>query len=139
MRSLKWLLALVLLFGLGACATEGGHQTSALERAQYAWTAAIRWGDTAGAWKQLDPDYRARHALTDLEISRYKLVEVTGYTVLDSTTLGPEDFERAVEITVVNKKDMSARNVGYTERWHYDAANKAWWVTSGLPNYWEGR
>lgn len=139
MRSMKWLLALALVLSLGGCATEGKRQTTALERAQYAWTAAIRWGDVAGAWKQLDPDYRSRHALTDLEISRYKLVEVTGYTVVDANTLGPEDFERNIDITVVNKKDMSARNVSYVERWHFDAENKAWWVTSGLPNFWDGR
>ncbi len=138
MRSLKWILILAAVLGLSSCATEGKRQMTALERAQYAWTAAIRWGDIPGAWKQLDPDYRTQHALTDMVVSRYKLVEVTGYTVMDSNTLGPEDFERTIDITVVTKKDMSARNVTYNERWHYDAESKAWWVTSGLPNFWEG-
>lgn len=139
MRPLKWILTVALVLGLGACATEGKRQMSALERAQYAWTAAIRWGDIPGAWKQLSPDYRTRHALSEIEVSRYKLVEVTGYNVVDSNTLGPEDFERSVEITVVNKKDMSARTVPFTERWHYDAASQAWWLTNGLPNFWDGR
>lgn len=139
MRKLNALIILALLLGLSACATESKRQTTALERAQYAWTAAIRWGDTAGAWKQLDPEFRSQHALTDIEVSRYKLVEVTGYNIIDSNTLGPEDFERTVDITVLSKKDMSARNVTYKERWHFDAASKAWWVTSGLPNFWDGR
>ena len=65
MRSLKWILILAAVLGLSSCATEGKRQMTALERAQYAWTAAIRWGDIPGAWKQLDPDYRTQHAHDD--------------------------------------------------------------------------
>ena len=27
----------------------------------------------------------------------------------------------------------------YRETWHYDPATKTWWVTSGLPDFWNGQ
>ena len=43
---------LALLAGCPKSASKG----SALDESQYAWSAAIRWGDFEGAWNLVDPE-----------------------------------------------------------------------------------
>ena len=139
MRTMRLLLIPVLIW-LAACASAGtGKQLGALEQAQYAYSAAVRWGDLDGAWGQLDPAYKAAHPLTAIERERYAQVQVTGYKPLTSESPGEGLSMRLIEIGVVNRNTMAERTVRYEERWRYDAASKAWVVTSGLPDYWGGR
>lgn len=139
MRMMRILLMTVLA-ALAGCASAGaGKQLGALEQAQYAYSAAVRWGDLDGAWGQLDPAYRATHPLTAIERERYAQVQVTGYKPLTSESAGEGLSMRLVEIGVVNRNTMTERTVRYEERWRYDAASKAWVVTSGLPDFWAGR
>ena len=70
-KSLRWLLVALLGALLAGCAT-GQPKMSELDKVQYAWSAAIRWGDFEGAWNLLDPAYRDKHPLTDIELSRFK-------------------------------------------------------------------
>ncbi|WP_246109250.1 hypothetical protein [Vulcaniibacterium gelatinicum] len=134
-RLLIALLALPLL--LGACAT-GGTRKDQLDKAQYAYSAAIRWGDFEGAWQLVDPKYREQHPMTDLEFERYKQIQVSAYRDLASTM--PSEFEalREIEIGVVNRHTLTERSTRYTERWRYDPEAKVWWLTSGLPDFWAG-
>ena len=74
-------LALVPALLLAGCATTGGRG-DALHRAQYAYSAAIRWGDFEGAWQLVDPEYREQHPLTDLELARYKQIQISAYREL---------------------------------------------------------
>lgn len=138
MRLLKVLLMSMLLLGVSACASSGS-QLSALEKAQYAYSAAIRWGDIDGAWAQVDPAYREAHPLGAIERARYAQVQVTGYRPVDSQSLGEGESLRVVEIGVVNRNTMAERSVRYQERWRYDLASKNWYVTSGLPDFWSGQ
>src|SRR5690606_17121877 len=69
------LLACTLL--LPGCASTGKGQS--LQRAQYAWSAAIRWGDFEGAWNLVDPDFRERNPLTEVEFERYNQIQVSHY------------------------------------------------------------
>jgi hypothetical protein len=133
---LRWLLVALLGALLAACAT-GRAQMSELDKLQYAWSAAIRWGDFEGAWNLLDPEYRKAHPLTDIELSRYKQIQVSGYHDLGSQVL-PEQARREVEIGVVNRNTMAERSIRYTEEWRYDPETKTWWVESGLPDFWAG-
>jgi hypothetical protein len=132
----RWLLVALLGALLAACAT-GQPKMSELDKLQYAWSAAIRWGDFEGGWNLLDPEYRKAHPLTDLELSRYKQIQVSGYHELGSQVL-PEHARREIEIGVINRNTMAERSMRYTEEWRYDPQAKTWWVTSGLPDFWAG-
>lgn len=132
----RWMLVAWLGALLAGCAT-GQPKMSELDKLQYAWSAAIRWGDFEGAWNLLDPAYRDAHPLTDLELSRYKQIQVSGYHDLGSQVF-EDGARREVEIGVINRNTMGERSLRYTEQWRYDPATKNWWVTSGLPDFWAG-
>lgn len=132
----RWLLVLLLGAWLAACASSQ-PKMSELDKLEYAWSAAIRWGDFEGAWNLLDPKYREAHPLTELELSRYKQIQVSGYHDLGSQVL-PDSARREVEIGVVNRNTMAERSMRYTEEWRYDPQAKTWWVMSGLPDFWAG-
>jgi hypothetical protein len=125
------------LAALAACATtRRTDRNEALREAQYTWSAAIRWGDFEGAWTMVDPAYRDAHPLTELEMERYKQVQVSAYHELGSTT-GAETASRPIEIGVINRHTQVERQARYLEAWRYDAATDRWWVTSGLPDLWQ--
>ena len=132
---LRCLLAccLVLLAGCPKSASKG----SALDEIQYAYSAAIRWGDFEGAWNLLEPGYREAHPLTNLELSRYKQIQVSGYHDLGSQVL-PDQARREVEIGVVNRNTMAERSLRYREQWRWDPEAKRWWMLRGLPDLWDG-
>jgi hypothetical protein len=127
------LCTLLLSLGLSGCASTS--QGNALQQAQYAWSAAIRWGDFEGAWSLVDPDYRARHPLTELELARYKQVQISAYQEL-AERASETDAQRQVEIGVINRHTLAERRVRYTERWRWDPQAKAWWIADGLPDLW---
>jgi uncharacterized protein YceK len=129
------IVSLLLAAGLSGCATT--RQASALQQAQYAWSAAIRWGDFEGAWNLVDPGYRARHPLTDLELARYRQVQISAYRDLAERASDTE-AQRQIEIGVVNRHTLAERRVRYTERWRWDPEAKAWWIVDGLPDLWPG-
>ena len=130
-------LALVPALLLGGCASNSTRGT-ALHRVQYAYSAAIRWGDFEGAWQLVDPEYRKEHPLTDLELARYKQIQVSAYRELASE-VGEDDIAmREIQMGVVNRHTLVERNLRYTERWRYDPEAKTWWLTVGLPDLWQG-
>lgn len=133
MRRIRPLLACVLLL-LCACASTPDRD-SALREAQYAWSAAIRWGDFEGAWTQVDPAYRAAHPLSSVELERYRQVQVSRYHDLGGTLSG-DRATREVEIGVVNRNTLVQRDARYLEQWRYDAQAQRWWITGGLPDFW---
>lgn len=131
-----WGMACALALVLAGCASTG-KQVSALERAQYTWSAAIRWGDFEGAWSMVEPDYREAHPMSDLQFERYKQVQVSHYRELASSP-GEVEALREVEIGVINRHTMAERTLRYTEQWRYDAGKQAWWIVGGLPDFWAG-
>ena len=140
MRAMQTVLLCVVMIALSACASSGGaQQLGALEKAQYAYSAAVRWGDIDGAWTQVDPAWKEAHPLTDIERARYKQVQVTSYKPVTSESAGEGMAMRVIEIGVVNRNTMAERGVRYEERWRYDAPTKTWLVTSGLPDFWSER
>lgn len=129
------LCALLLVPGLSGCASTS--QASALQQAQYAWSAAIRWGDFEGAWNLVDPAYRAAHPLTDIELARYEQVQISAYQDL-AGSVSESAAQRQIEIGVVNRHTLAERRLRYTERWRWDPEAKAWWIVDGLPDLWAG-
>lgn len=139
MAKTVWLFGALLacVLGLAGCATKSSER-DALERAQYAWSAAIRWGDFEGAFTLLDPEVRKAHPLSELELERYKQVQISGYRELATQTSPTGEVMREIQIGVVNRHTLVERTTRYTERWRYDAEAKTWWLTSGLPDFWSG-
>lgn len=134
MRALKLWGLLLSILALGACATAGKlDRSQALESAQYAYSAAIRWGDFEGAWNMVDPQYRSAHPLGAVDFERYKQLQVSAYH--DLAAQGTADTAaREIEIGVVNRNTLVEREVRYTERWRWDPVAKTWWLTVGLPD-----
>jgi hypothetical protein len=132
---LRCLLAccLVLLAGCPKSASKG----TALDEIQYAYSAAIRWGDFEGAYNLVDPKVRKEHPLTDIDFSRYKQVQISGYRDLGGMPAANGEMLREIEIGVINRNTLAERTVRYRERWRYDADAKTWWLTSGLPDLWQ--
>ena len=132
---LRCLLAccLVLLAGCPKSASKG----SALDEIQYAYSAAIRWGDFEGAYNLVDPKLREEHPLTDVDFSRYKQVQISAYRDLGGSPLASGEIVREIEIGVINRNTLAERTVRYRENWRYDEAAKTWWLTSGLPDLWK--
>ena len=137
MRLLKTgLLLLLALIALDGCAAAKIDRNSALETAQYAYSAAIRWGDFEGAWNLIDPAYRKAHPMTQLEFERYKQVQISAYHDIGAQ-VGPATAMREVQIGVINRNTLVEREARYTERWRYDEKAKVWWLESGLPDLWD--
>ena len=130
------LLALVALLA-GGCASTG-KPMQALDRVQYAWSAAVRWNDFDSAWQLVDPEWRQAHPLTAQARERYRQIQVTGYTERGGGAVDATSATRLIDIAVVNRHTMAERTVRYTEHWRYDAAAGTWWITDGLPDLWEG-
>ena len=119
---------------LAGCATQGRDR--ALDQAQYAWSAAIRWGDFEGAWTLVDPAYREAHPLTDLERERFKQVQISAYRDLGASVRG-DTVRRAIQVGVVNRHTLHERQLRHEEQWRWDPVAETWWITNGLPDLWD--
>ena len=137
-RLLLRCLLLCCLALLAGCPKTHASKGSALDEVQYAYSAAIRWGDFEGAWTLVDPKLRAEKPLTDIDFSRYKQVQISGYRDLGGSPLASGEVTREIEIGVINRNTLAERTVRYRERWRYDEAAKTWWLTSGMPDLWQG-
>ena len=137
-----WGLLALLVLALACAATADAGKRSErnrLDRLQYDWSAAIRWGDFEGAWNLVDPEVRKAKPMTDLDFSRYQQVQVSAYRTL-GTSDGPDGTVlREVRIELINRHTLAQREVRYTEAWRYDRATKTWWNTAGLPDFWSGQ
>ena len=138
---LPWMAALCALVLLAGCATvQKSSKAMKLEELQYAYSAAIRWGDFEGAWQLVDPEYREEHPLTAFDLERYQQIQVTGYRDMASqANLEANTALREVQIAVINRHTQTERGSRYTERWRYDDEAKTWWLTVGLPDVWAGQ
>ena len=125
---------LAMLAGCPKSASKG----TALDEVQYAYSAAIRWGDFEGAWTLVDVEYRKKHPLTDIDFSRYKQVQISGYRDQGGSMLPSGEMVRDIEIGVINRNTLTERTVRYRERWRYDEAAKTWVLATGLPDFWQG-
>jgi hypothetical protein len=131
MRHLKFLLPIfAAFFLLTGCASAG--KGNKLQEAQYAWSAAIRWGDFEGAWNLVDPEYRKAHPMAQADFDRYKQVQIAGYRDL-AARADESTAMREIQISVIDGSNMSQYDIRYTERWRYDSKENAWWILDGLP------
>lgn len=140
-RSFPTRLIANLLIALMLVSVAGGAMAKKrgdLDRNQYAFSAAIRWGDFEGAWTMVDPKVRDAHPMTDVEFSRYEQVQVTGYRDM-ATMPGPDGTVlREIQIELVNRNTLQQRRVRFTEAWRFDPEAKTWWIAA-LPDFWQGK
>ncbi len=136
--SKRYIWVLAASMALSACASSSGQQAKALEQAQYAWSAAIRWGDLEGALAQTPPENR--RVLSDVERNRWQQIQVSSYRVVSHEPgSAAQESVRQVEIGLVNRNTMTERNTRYREVWRWDDERKTWWNTAGLPDLWGGQ
>jgi hypothetical protein len=134
------LLAAMALLAVAGCGTiVKSKQNDILRRLQYDYSAAIRWGDIESAWNLVDPEFRKANPMSEVQLSRYKQVQVTGYRDGDSHTAPDGTVMREIQIDVVNRNTLNQRSLRYTEQWRYDVEAKRWWVVGGLPDFWGGQ
>ncbi len=136
-RTVATLLIALLLVSLAGAAV-AGKKNGILDKNQYAYSAAIRWGDFEGAWTMVDPKIRKDKPMSAVEFSRYEQIQISGYRDLASMP-GPDGSQmREVQIDVINRNTMKQRRLRYTEVWRYDPQAKNWWIDS-LPDFWQGQ
>lgn len=138
-RVTRSLFLVVAALVLAACASMSTRNNE-LDQAQYDWSAAIRWGQFAGARQMIDPEVLKARPLSDLEMQRYAQVRISSYRDVGSSA-DPEagTASRSVQIGVINVHTQAERVVAHRETWRYDAVAKRWWNTSGLPDLWDGQ
>ena len=105
-----------------------------LEETLKNYAATIRWGDMLQAQAFVDPAYRQAHPLSDLDMQRYRQVQVTAYNDQPAAPLNENEVAQTVEIGLVNVNTQGARSIVDHQVWHYDDKQKHWWLMTGLPD-----
>ncbi|MGJ7902459.1 hypothetical protein [Lysobacter sp. 1R34A] len=139
MRLLQLALVLSWAAALSGCQTTG-TQNNKISETQYAYSAAIRWGDFEGAVNLIEPKLRKQQAPTPMQLERYKQIQVSSYRDV-GTEMDKEKGTavRLIDIGVINRHTLAERTVRYTEAWTWDPEAKTWWLVSGLPDFWAGQ
>jgi hypothetical protein len=132
-RFLTCLLVIVLLLSMAGTAMAAMPKKSVLEKNQYAYSAALRWGDFEGAWSMVDPKVREEKPISAADHLRYEQIQIVGYREI-SKMPGPDETElREIELEFVHRSTNSRRSVRYTEVWRFDTKARNWWI-AGLPD-----
>jgi hypothetical protein len=98
------------------------------------YAATIRWGDMLQAQAFVDPAYRQAHPMSDLDMQRYRQVQVTAYNDQPAAPLNDLEVAQTVEIGLVNINTQGARSIIDRQVWRYDEKQKHWWLMTGLPD-----
>ena len=119
----------------GVDAASKRAQAKLLETVQFKYASAIRWSEFEMAWGHLDPIYRDKNPLSDLEKERFKQIQVTGYDKKTQDFLPDGSMEQSVEIRLINRNTQAERIVMDVQIWRWDEKAKRWWLTTGLPSF----
>ena len=129
------ILAVLSTVLLAACSMDKVRsKETILDDTLRSYAATIRWGDVLQAEAFVDPKYRAEHPLTELDVARYRQVQVTAYNDQPAAAVSDTEVRQVVEIGLVNVNTQSARSIVDRQVWKYDEAGKRWWLTTGLPD-----
>jgi hypothetical protein len=130
MRRLLSVLAFTVLAG---CATNKTDMDK-LQETLLGYSATIRWGEWSRAQSFIDEDYAKKHPISELELERFKQIQVSFYHDGEPVPTKEGEVKVRVEIGLVNINTQSARNVVETQTWRYDVEKKRWWLMTGLPD-----
>lgn len=124
---------------LAACASMSMNKIKTketiLEETLKTYAATIRWGDMTQALGFVDAKYRQEHPLSELDLARYRQVQVTSYN--DDQPAAPisaNEVAQTIEIGLVNINTQAARSIVDHQIWRYDEKEKHWWLMTGLPD-----
>jgi len=124
---------------LATCATTQGKQKTLADTLNQ-YEAVIRWSQWDGAVNFIAPEYLAEHPISDLDMRRLRLFQVTQYMLRSSSpTADGNELVQVVEIRLFNKSQAVERGILDRQDWRYDEATKRWWLYSGLPDVTQGR
>ncbi len=129
----RHLLSLFLLIALSGCATDKSDMKKLTESLRI-YAATIRWGDFAQALAFVDPETLKNKPVSALELDRYRQVQVGSYSESDPVTIKPGEVQVVVEIGLVNVNTQTGRSIVDKQIWKWDAKQKRWWLTTGLPD-----
>jgi hypothetical protein len=110
-------------------------QAKLLETVQFKYASAIRWSEFEMAWSHVDPAYRDKNPLSDLEKERFKQIQITGYDKKTQDFLPDGSVEQSIEIRLINRNTQTERIVMDIQVWRWDEKAKRWWLTTGLPSF----
>jgi hypothetical protein len=130
---MRLLLAVFAFTILAGCATSK-TDVDKLSETLLGYSATIRWGEWSRAQAFMDEDYAKAHPLSELELERFKQIQVSYYHDGEPVVSKEGEVKVRVEIGLVNINTQSARSVIDTQTWRYDAPKKRWWLMSGLPD-----
>ena len=131
--------ALVSAVLLVACSTNPiesmKSKETVLEDTLKLYAATIRWGDdmTQGLGF-VDPEYLKIHPVSELDLARYKQLKVTAYDDAPAAPLSETEVRQVVQISFINVNTQTMRQVVDNQVWRFDATQKRWWLTTGLPD-----
>ncbi|MFC4727436.1 hypothetical protein [Coralloluteibacterium thermophilus] len=131
-RLLLLFAVLALALPLAGCPERSSRQ-QALDRALYTYAGMIRWGEFEAAQEFLDPEVRAAAPLTELDLERFRQIQVTSYHVKAAGPTADGGYARTVDVGVVNRHTQTERIVQALETWRWDEPSRRWLLTSGLP------
>ncbi|MCD7099894.1 hypothetical protein [Stenotrophomonas sp. MMGLT7] len=128
-----------LLLAAASADAYSRSQNRKLDEIQQAYANAIRWSEFDRAWEFVDPQYRGEHPLTDLQLERYRQLQVSSYRERSRGVLPDGTVTREIEVGAINRNTQAERTIRYSEGWRWDEAGKRWWQTLGLPDFWQGQ
>lgn len=133
MRRTLSLLAVSSFLLLAGCATS--QRSDTLTTTLNAYGSTLRWGDFQSAAQFIDPQLRAAHPVSKLDLERYQQVKVSEYdNGAGPVPAGETDVQQTVHISLINIHTQTERSIVDHQTWHYDEKSKHWWLTSGLPD-----
>jgi len=129
--SQRLLVVLVVLVVAGCGTVKDDAKRIGLENTLSSYRQAIRWGQFPAAAGFVAPSERS-----DLDLDALKTVRVTGYDVVRQGIIDPDDTAvQMVQIDYVIEDRQRLERLTDRQRWRYDAQYQAWWLESGLPDF----
>jgi hypothetical protein len=137
MKKIVLLLAALIVLQVAMPVQAGSKRAKAkqIELTLFKYASAIRWNEFEMALNYVDPDYKEKSPLSDLEKERLKQIQVTGYEPKTQDTLPDGTIEQTVEIRLINRNTQTDRSVLDVQIWRWDEKAKRWWLTTGLPDF----
>ncbi|GLQ98477.1 hypothetical protein [Dyella mobilis] len=137
MRRIAGLILFLTVLLLSGCATD--KRSDALSRTMIEYANAVRWDGFEAAERFVDPKVRNAHPLTDLDLARFKQVQVSDYDDGNGPIpVSPNEIRQVVHISLTNIHTQSVRTIVDHQTWHYDQEKNHWWLETGLPDITQG-
>ncbi|QIK37049.1 hypothetical protein GWK36_02460 [Caldichromatium japonicum] len=104
-----------------------------LQKATDGYQDALRWGYFENAYGYIHPEQRANRPFPDT----FKGLRLTGYEVLQAPRI-QADKQMATQLVAIDylyEDRQVVKQLTDHQVWHYDPAQKTWWLISGLPDF----